>query len=89
MTKPVWTTPNPNSAVWHLDGTPYRVWAPQDTRTFVVERINSLGNPVPVKRGFRKLATAKAFAVKAGEYDLLIAQCEPPSTKSGSVVLID
>lgn len=60
-----WTTPNPRSAVWHLAGTRWQVWAPQDTKTFVVQRINEAGNPVPVKRGFRTLATAQAYAERA------------------------
>ena len=62
MTTANWTSPVANLAVWELTGTRFTVRAPQDASTFVVERINSLQNWVPVKRGFRKLATAKAYA---------------------------
>ena len=68
MCKATWSRPH-SRAVWHLNETPYRVWAPEDKRTFVVLR--RLGDDeasclshgfVTIKRGFRKLATAQAFA---------------------------
>lgn len=64
-----WEILNFNSAVWHLTNTPYCVWAPQDAKTFVVQRINIMGNRVAVKRGFRKLASAKAYAEQRAKYE--------------------
>jgi hypothetical protein len=61
MTTANWTV-HPNFAVWILEGTRFTVFAPQYAKTFVVERLNRINNRVPVKRGFRKLATAKAYA---------------------------
>lgn len=57
-----WIAPNPNHAIWKLEGSPFVVIAWQDRRTLSVARYNSLGNLVTLRNGFRSLRTAQAHA---------------------------